>query len=70
MQITGNIIKIKNNDVYIKQFYTGYIYRVARGNIKIQLNRDGSPKYINNKLIAFVTGVGSENVAADYIKEI
>lgn len=26
MKIEGNIIKVKGDYVYIKQFYTGYIY--------------------------------------------
>lgn len=56
MKIEGNIIKMKDDDIYIKQFYTGYVYKAKKEHVKVRGTMD-NPIIINGKWVGRVDGL-------------
>ena len=53
MSIEGNIIKVKGDYVYIKQFYTGYIYKAKKEHVNVRGTVD-NPAIINGRWVGKV----------------
>lgn len=60
MKIKGKLILVKNNSVYIKQFYTGYIYKAEKQNLRVEGTKE-NPVYVEGKLSVMVESEGIEN---------
>lgn len=56
MYIDGNIIGVKNDEVYIKQFYTGYVYKAKKEHVSV-LGTVDNPTIVNGKWVGKVDGL-------------
>lgn len=56
MKIEGNIIKVSGDDVFIRQFYSGYVYKARKEHVQVK----GTPEkleMVNGKPIGRVDGL-------------